>query len=334
MNRALVTGLHGQDAAYLIELLLEKGYHVTATTRPETAAPISAPISAPAVFQTDAPFPTGLRVAIADHALRVCTLDLTSDVDCQRVVEEVAPDEVYHLAGPSHVLVCEAHPLVATDVIALGTGRLLGATHRSAPNARFFFASSAEVFRGATEAPQSEDTAPHACNTYGAAKLIAQSVVRQFRQEKGMFACTGILYNHESPLRPESFVTRKITAGVARISKGEQTGLKLGRIDAQRDWSFAGDVVRAMWLMLQADVPHDYVVASGNTHRVSDWLEIGFAHVGLDWRDHVEFDARLFRDEKNAQLLVGDATKIERELGWRATVEFDELVRRMIDHDL
>jgi GDPmannose 4,6-dehydratase len=316
MKRALVTGLHGQDATYLIELLLGKGYEVTATTRGSEAN-----ITSPQPFAANPDF-------------QVCLLDLTSLVDCHRVVETVQPDEIYHLAGPSHVVSCEQQPQVATDIIAMGTGRMLEATHNAAPTARFFFASSAEVFRGAIESPQNEGTTPRACNTYGAAKLIAQSTVREFRQAKRLFACSGILYNHESPLRPETFVTRKITAAAARIAQGQQTNLKLGRIDAQRDWSFAGDVVEAMWLMLQAEVPDDYVVASGTGRRVSDWLDSAFAHVGLDWKDHVEYDGRLFRDEKDAQLLVGDPSKIEAELGWRANIEFDELVRQMVDDDL
>jgi GDPmannose 4,6-dehydratase len=319
MKRALVTGRHGQDATYLIELLLEKGYRVTATSRPSISPEVASTL------------PTDSFDSHPDF--QGCSLDLTSDADCLDILTSVVPDEVYHLAGPSHVVGCDEQPMTAADAIALGTGRMLRATHQVAPNSRFFFASSSEIFRGAAEVPQTERTSPHAGNTYGAAKLIAQSIVRSYRK-LGMFACSGILYNHESPLRPERFVTRKVTAAAARISKGQQTRLKLGRIDARRDWSFAGDIVRAMWLMLQADAPDDYVVASGTSHRVADWLEIAFARVGLDWRDHVDCDQSLLREERGSQLLVGDSTKIRQKLGWRATVEFAELVRLMIDHDL
>lgn len=320
LKHAVVTGFRGQDAGLLIPRLLERGYRITATTRDLRGEP-----------------PTGdtaLRTAMERGQLALETLDLQDHNDCRRVVESAQPDELYHLAGPSHVLVCEDDPRTAIDVIAVGTARLLDAVRDQAPACRFFFASSSEVFRAASVSPQTEQTPLAAGNVYGAAKLSAQAIVRQARQQHDLFACSGILYNHESSRRPERFVTRKITAAAARIARGRQQRLRLGNIDSQRDWSYAGDVVEAMWLMLQAEVPRDYVVASGVSRPVSDWLDVAFAHVGLNWRDHVDFEPSLVRKEENSQQLVGNSAAIHRDLQWRATLGFEDLVRQMVDSDL
>ncbi len=319
MKRAIVTGRHGQDAWYLTNFLTAKGYRVTTTShQPLSSSP------------RDVLGQSGKH----DDQLDVCTLDLSDSNDCQQLISSVQPDEVYHLAGPSHIPTCEQSPEETVDAIAQGTLHLLEATQRSNATTRFFFASSAEIFGDTEQSPQSESTVPHPRNIYGVAKRQAQQLVSYYRRKKGQFACSGILYNHESIRRPTTFVTRKITQAAARIAVGRQSRLQLGRIDAQRDWSWAGDFVQAMWLMLQADEPDDYVVASGETHRVQDWLEIAFARVSLDWRKYVDYDPSLARGGTNKTMLVGDATKIRNELGWHATVDFVDLVHQMVDHDM
>jgi GDPmannose 4,6-dehydratase len=315
MKRAIVTGRHGQDAWYLTELLMVKGYQVTVTSHQPSSTDHLAPATS-AVDQLD-----------------VRTLNIADYNDCLELISAVQPDEVYHLAGPSHIPSCEQTPVESMDAISTGTMHLLEATWRSATNARFFFASTAEIFADAGQSPQHESTIPRPRNIYGVAKLQAQQMVSYYREKKGMFACSGILYNHESARRPTTFVTRKITQAASRIAAGHQSRLQLGQIDAQRDWSWAGDFVWAMWLMLQADEPADYVVASGKAHRVSDWLEIAFGRVSLDWRQFVDYDASLERG-KDETRLVGDATQIRSKLNWHATVDFVELVRQMVDHDI
>lgn len=321
---ALITGITGQDGSYLTEFLIAKGYAVHGVVRRSSS------------------FSTG-RI---DHLyrdphdpLRQLTLhygDLADSTSLRRILEAVQPDEVYNLAAQSHVKVSFEQAEYTGDVVATGTLRLLESlrdyTARTGRPVRYYQAGSSEMF-GAAPPPQRETTPFHPRSPYAVAKVAAHWYTVNYREAYGLFACNGVLFNHESERRGETFVTRKITRAVGRIKHGLQQKLYLGNLDARRDWGFAGDYVEAMWLMLQQDAPDDYVIATGEAHSVREFLEAAFTYVGLDWRDYVEIDPRYFRPAEVDHLL-GDASKARERLGWRPRVSFSELVARMVDHDL
>jgi GDPmannose 4,6-dehydratase len=320
-KRAIITGITGQDGSYLCELLLAKGYEVWGTVRRSSS------------FNTqridhlyrDA-HETGVR-------LRLVYADLNDASSLAQVVEQVRPDEVYNLAAQSHVRVSYDIPEYTGEITALGTVRLLEALRRFKPDARFYQASSSELFGKVHETPQRETTPFHPRSPYAAAKAYAHYITQNYREGYGMFAVSGILFNHESPRRGETFVTRKITRAATRIKLGIQQKLFLGNLDSQRDWGFAGDYVEAMWLMLQADTPEDFVVATGECYSVRDFLTEAFGALDLDWHEYVEHDPRYERPAE-VDLLCGDASKAKARLGWAPRVSFKELVRMMVQSDL
>ncbi|WNZ11718.1 GDP-mannose 4,6-dehydratase [Streptomyces sp. 11x1] len=320
VKKALITGITGQDGSYLAELLLQKGYEVHGIVRRAST------------FNTQ-------RI---DHLYRdphdpearlfLHYGDLTDGTRMAGLLERLQPDEVYHLAAQSHVRVSFDEPEYTGDCTALGTTRLLEAIRTTGLPCRFYQASSSEMF-GASPPPQHEDTPFHPRSPYGVAKVYAYWATRNYREAYGMYAVNGILFNHESPRRGPTFVTRKVAMAAARIKAGLQDVVYLGNLDARRDWGYAAEYVEAMWLMLQQAQPDDYVVATGASHSVRDFVEHCFAHVGLDWRDHVRFDDRYLRPTE-VDDLVGDATKAERVLGWRPTVRAPELARLMVDAEI
>jgi GDPmannose 4,6-dehydratase len=317
---ALITGITGQDGSYLAEQLLEKGYIVHGLIRRSST------------FNT----------ARIDHLYRdphdpqarlfLHYGDLTDGSRLVTLLERIAPSEIYHLGAQSHVRVSFDEPEFTGDVTGLGTTRLLEAIRVSEVPARFYQASSSEMF-GATPPPQDERAAFYPRSPYAAAKVYAYWMVRNYREAYGLFACNGILFNHESPRRGETFVTRKITMAVAAIAAGRQKELYLGNLDAKRDWGYAPEFTDAMWRMLQADEPTDYVVATGTSYSVGDFVRMAFEHVGLDWEKHVKFDPRYLRPTE-VDDLIGDASKAREILGWEAQVLPPELVRIMVDADL
>lgn len=318
-KRALITGITGQDGSYLAELLLEKGYEVHGLIRRSST------------FNT----------ARIDHLyqdphdpearLFLHYADLTDGSRLVTLLERIAPHEVYHLAAQSHVRVSFDEPEFTGDVTGLGTTRLLEAIRVADVPARFYQASSSEMF-GATPPPQAEDTPFYPRSPYGAAKLYAYWMTRNYREAYGLFAVNGILFNHESPRRGETFVTRKITMAVAAIAEGRADELWLGNLDAARDWGYAKEYVEAMWLMLQAEQPDDFVIATGTSYTVRDFVQLSFDHVGLDWEKYVKFDPRYLRPTE-VDNLIGDATKAEAVLGWKPQVHTPELARIMVDAD-
>jgi GDPmannose 4,6-dehydratase len=321
---ALVTGITGQDGSYLSELLLAEGYEVHGIIRRASQ------------FNTDRidhlyvdPHSPGARLFLHYG-------DLADGTVLRRILETVRPNEVYNLAAQSHVRVSFDEPEYTADVDALGTLRLLECVRdyvdRSGRTVRFYQAGSSEMF-GAAAPPQNESTPFHPRSPYAVSKVAAHWYGVNYRESYGLYICNGILFNHESPRRGETFVTRKVTRAVGRILAGLQDKLFLGNLDARRDWGFAGDYVRAMWLMLQQDEPDDYVVAMGESYSVREFLESAFAYAGLDWRTYVEFDPRYLRPAEVDHLL-GDASKARDRLGWTPRVGFDELVRMMVDHDV
>jgi GDPmannose 4,6-dehydratase len=322
-KRALITGITGQDGAYLTELLLAKGYDVHGLLRRAS------------LFNTDRIDHLYHDPHVSGANLTLHYGDLADGTALRRVLERVQPDEVYNLAAQSHVKVSFEIPEYTADVVAVGALRLLEALRDHLANGgapmRCYQAGSSEMY-GAAPAPQSERTPFAPRSPYAVSKLAAHWYSVNYREAYGLFICNGILFNHESPRRGETFVTRKITRAAARIKDGLQHKLYLGNLDAERDWGFAGDYVEAMWLMLQQDRGDDYVVATGVTHSVREFAERAFAELGLDWREHVEVDQRYFRPTEVA-LLRGDATKARQVLNWRPKVGFEELVRMMIAHD-
>jgi GDPmannose 4,6-dehydratase len=323
-KRALITGVTGQDGSYLAELLLAKGYEVHGVIRRAS------------LFNTE-------RIDHLYHdphapgpAVRLHYGDLTDGTALRRVLEAVQPDEIYNLGAQSHVKVSFAVPEYTADVVALGTLRLLEAvrdhiSHRGTA-VRVYQAGSSEMF-GSAPPPQSERTAFHPRSPYAASKLAAHWYGVNYREAYGLFVSNGILFNHESPRRGETFVTRKITRAVGRIRHGLQDKLYLGNLDARRDWGFAGDYVEAMWLMLQADQPDDFVVATGRSYAVRDFVSMAFDRAGLDWRAHVEIDPNYFRPSE-VDALEGDPSKARRQLGWAPRVDLPGLVAMMVDADL
>jgi GDPmannose 4,6-dehydratase len=323
MKRALITGITGQDGSYLAEFLLGKPeYEVHGLVRRSST----------------------LNRQRIDHIFRASPsvgdrfhlhyADLADASSLSQIMELIRPDEVYNLGAQSHVRVSFDQPLYTADVVGLGTLRILEAARllgRSQP-VKFYQASSSEMY-GSAPPPQGLDTPFHPRSPYSCAKLYAHWQTINYREAYGMFACSGILFNHESPRRGESFVTRKITLGASRIKEGLQKKLVMGNLDAKRDWGFAGDYVRAMWLMLQQETADDFVVAMGETHAVSEFLEIAFSYLNLDWHDFVEFDPKYTRPSE-VDVLLGDPTKAREVLGWKPEVDFKGLATMMIEHDL
>lgn len=314
MKRALITGITGQDGSFLAELLLSKGYEVWGMVRRSSTSGTS-------------------RIDHILPRLKIVHGDMADDLSLLRAVQESVPDEVYNLAGQSQVMVSFRLPEYTSDVTATGAIRLLEILHRFRPEARFYQASSSEMFGKVRETPQNESTPFHPRSPYAVAKVYAYHATRNFREAYGMFAVNGILYNHESHRRSEEFVTRKITRAATRIKVGLQDSLKLGNLESKRDWGFAGDYVDGMWRMLQADTPDDYVLATGQTHSVLEFVEHTFGLLCLDWTKYVHHDSTLVRPSE-VDLLLGDASKAKRVLGWEPKVSFEELVRIMVNYDL
>lgn len=320
-KKALVTGITGQDGSYLAELLLAKGYEVHGIIRRAST------------------FNTGRLDSIYDdpHAdQRRLTLhygDLSDASGLARLIGTIQPEEVYNLAAQSHVRVSFDSPEYTTDITGTGTIRLLEAIRDSGIKPRFYQASSSEMFGKVQEIPQKETTPFYPRSPYGCAKVYSFWITVNYRESYGMYACNGILFNHESPRRGETFVTRKITRAVAHIKAGLQKKLYLGNLDAKRDWGYAKEYVEAMWLMLQQDKPDDYVIATNETHSVREFLEVAFGHVGLDWQQYVEMDPRYCRPTE-VDLLIGDYSKAKKQLGWEPKTKFADLVKIMIDADV
>jgi len=320
-KRALITGITGQDGSYLAELLLEKGYEVHGVIRRSSS------------FNTQ-------RI---DHIYRdahdprsrlfLVHGDLSDSSALNTILRQVVPDEIYNLGAQSHVRVSFDVPEYTTDVTAIGTIRILEAIREAGIKPKFYQASSSEMFGKAVETPQKETTPFHPRSPYACAKVFAYYATVNYREAYNLFACNGILFNHESERRGETFVTRKITRAATRIKLGLQDKLYLGNLDAKRDWGYAKDYVEAMWLMMQAEKSDDYVIATGETHSVKEFVEAAFGYLDLDWQEHVEIDPWYYRPSE-VDLLLGDASKARKELGWGPRVSFPELVRLMVDHDL
>jgi GDPmannose 4,6-dehydratase len=313
-KRALITGITGQDGSYLAELLLEKGYEVFGTVRRSSA-------------------PNYWRI---EHLLDRVTLkpaDLLDQLSLLRVIDEVRPTEIYNLAAMSFVPASWDQPLLTGEYNAQGVTRLLDAVRQVDTSIRIYQASSSEMFGKVLEMPQTETTPFYPRSPYGVSKVFAHYITINYRESYNLFAVSGMLFNHESPRRGIEFVTRKVSDGVARIKLGLATTLSIGNLDAHRDWGFAGDYVRAMWLMLQQDTPADYVIATGVSHSVRDLVEVAFARVGLDWQKHVRIDPAFLRPAE-VEHLLGDASKAKADLGWTPSVDFKKLVEMMVDADL
>ncbi|MDP2943922.1 MAG: GDP-mannose 4,6-dehydratase [Candidatus Omnitrophota bacterium] len=318
MKRALITGIDGQDGSYLAELLLEKGYEVHGIIR---------------------------RVAIEDpehHLWRIKHIldkiivhagSLESYASIFNVVEKVKPDECYHLAAQSFVSYSFEDEFSTINTNINGTLFVLSAIKEKAPKCRFYFAASSEMFGLAKETPQNENTPFHPRSPYGISKAAGFYLTQNYREAYGLYACNGICFNHESPRRGFEFVTRKITNAIVKIKLGLEKELRLGNLEAKRDWGFAGDYVRAMWLMLQQDKPDDYVIATGETHSVKEFVELTFSYVGLNWKDYVVIDKELYRAAEVLEL-KGDYSKAKKKLGWQPKVKFEELIKMMVETDL
>jgi GDPmannose 4,6-dehydratase len=319
-KKALITGITGQDGSYLAELLLSKGYEVHGIIRRAST------------FNTERidhlyqdPHINGVRLFLHFG-------DMADSTNLIKLLYRVQPEEIYHLAAQSHVRVSFDIPEYTGDVTGLGTVRILEAIRETGLKAKFYQASSSEMYGKVHEVPQRETTPFHPRSPYGAAKVYAYWVTVNYRESYGVFSCNGILFNHESPRRGETFVTRKITRAVAHIKAGLQDKLYLGNLEAKRDWGYAKDYVEAIWLMLQREQPEDYVIATGETHSVREFLDEAFSYVGLDWRKYVEIDPWYYRPAE-VDLLVGDASKAQKELNWEPKIKFKDLVRLMVDAD-
>lgn len=325
LKRALITGITGQDGSYLSELLLDKGYEVHGIIRRTST------------FNTDRIDHIYQDPHDQQARLFLHYGDLTDGTTLRRILEDVKPVEIYNLGAQSHVRISFDAPEYTVDSVAMGTLRLLEAIRdyqqRTGIEVRFYQAGSSEMFGLVQEVPQRETTPFYPRSPYACAKVYAHWQTINYRESYQLFACNGILFNHESPRRGETFVTRKITRAIARIVAGQQSKLYLGNLDAKRDWGYAKDYVQAMWLMLQQDQPDDYVVATGETHSVRDFLNLAFRYVNLNWEDYVEFDDRYLRPSE-VDLLMGDPTKAQQQLGWQPSVTFKQLVAIMVDADL
>jgi GDPmannose 4,6-dehydratase len=320
-KKALITGITGQDGSYLTELLLEKGYEVHGIIRRSSS------------FNTERIDHLYSDPHIENTKLFLHYGDLSDSSNICRILEKVEPDEIYNLGAQSHVRVSFDTPEYTGDVVGLGTLRLLDAIKDTKINTKFYQASSSELYGKVQEIPQKETTPFYPRSPYAVAKLYAYWMVINYRESYNMFNCNGILFNHESPRRGETFVTRKITKALAKIVAGKQDKLYLGNLDAKRDWGYAKDYVEAMWLMLQQDAPDDYVVATGETYSVKDFLTEAFKAVNLDWEKYVEIDSRYFRPAE-VELLIGDPTKAKQKLNWTPKTSFKELVKTMVEADL
>ena len=314
MKKALITGITGQDGSYLAELLLAKGYQVTGMVRRASTETFD-------------------RIAHFKDQISLRQADLLDQFSLVKLLDDVQPDEIYNLAAMSFVPTSWSQPVLTGEFTALGVTKVLEAMRMVCPKAHFYQASSSEMFGKVLETPQTETTPFYPRSPYGVAKAYGHFITVNYRESYSLFACSGILFNHESPRRGKEFVTRKITDAVARIKLGTQKELRMGNLDAKRDWGFAGDYVRAMWLMLQQDVADDFVVATGETHSVRKFLEIAFAHVGLNYEDYVVIDPEFIRPAE-VELLLGNPAKAKAQLGWQPNVSFEQLVTRMVDADL
>lgn len=313
-KRALITGITGQDGSYLAELLLDEGYEVIGMVRRSSTV-------------------TFERIAHLQDRIATVPGDLLDQASMIELLRTYRPDEVYNLAAQSFVQTSFSQPVLTGDVTGLGVTRLLDAIRIADPDIRFYQASSSEMFGKVVEVPQTEKTPFYPRSPYGVAKVYGHWLTVNYRESYDLHASSGILFNHESPRRGLEFVTRKISNTVAKIKLGQATELRLGNLDAKRDWGFAGDYVRAMWLMLQQDSPDDYVVSTGVTRSVREFCEVAFGHVGLDYEDYVVIDEAFYRPAE-VELLVGDASKAAEVLGWKPTVQFEDLVTMMVDADL
>ena len=320
-KRALITGITGQDGSYLAELLLSKGCEVHGIIRRAST------------FNTGRLDHIYSDPHLNKTALKLHYGDLSDASAMARLIDKIAPDEIYNLAAQSHVRVSFDSPEYTTDITATGVVRLLEAIRETGIKPRFYQASSSEMFGKVQEVPQRETTPFYPRSPYGCAKVYAHWITVNYRESYGLHASSGILFNHESPRRGETFVTRKITRAVAHILAGLQQKLYLGNLDAKRDWGYAQEYVQAMWLMLQQDQPDDYVIATNETHSVREFLEAAFAHAGLDWRKYVEIDANYYRPTE-VDLLIGDYSKAKKKLGWEPKTRFVDLVKLMVDADV
>jgi GDPmannose 4,6-dehydratase len=311
---ALITGITGQDGSYLAELLLDKGYRVSGMVRRSSTEN----------FQ---------RIEHIRGQIELLQADLLDQTSIMTLLDQVRPHEIYNLAAMSFVPTSWQQPVLTAEFTAVGVTRILDAIRQVCPSARFYQASSSEMFGKVQETPQKETTPFYPRSPYGVAKVYGHYLTVNYRESYNLFACSGILFNHESPRRGLEFVTRKITDGVARIKLGLAKQLRLGNLQAKRDWGFAGDYVRAMWQMLQQDQPDDYVVGTGQTHRVEEFVQIAFDHVGLDWRRHVIVDPAFYRPAE-VDLLLANPAKAHKKLGWAPAVSFQHLVSMMVDSDL
>lgn len=316
MKVALITGVTGQDGAYLSKLLLEKGYRVVAGER-----------------RSSYRHRARLEQLGIESDIEWCDLDLADYGNLLQVMERYKPDEVYNLAAQSFVGVSFAQPIMTGDISGLGVTRLLDAVRTVNKDIKFYQASTSEMFGKVQQIPQTEDTPFYPRSPYGVAKLYGHWITVNYREAYDMFACSGILFNHESPLRGEEFVTRKITKTVAEIVKGKTKVLKLGNLDAKRDWGYAQEYVEGMYLMLQQNQPDDYILATGKTHTVGEFVEAAFTAAGLEWQDYVRIDQEFMRPAE-VDLLIGDPTKAKEKLGWEAKTQFSDLVAMMVEHDL
>ena len=314
VKKALITGLTGQDGSYLAELLLLKGYEVFGLVRRSSSSNLD-------------------RISHLSGGIRILSGDLLDQSSLMDVITESQPDEIYNLASQSYVPISWTQPALTAEYTALGVSRILESIRRCKPDARFYQASSSEVFGQPDESPQNERTAFRPRNPYGVAKAYAHWMTINYRQQYNLYACCGITYTHESPRRGTEFVFRKITHTAAMIKLGLAKELKLGNLEARRDWCYAKDAVHAMWLMLQQEKPDDYIIASGEAHSVRELVECAFGCVGLDWQDYVAVDSSFYRPDESVQL-IGCINKIRDDLGWKPEYSFKQLVELMVDHDL
>lgn len=318
MKRALITGITGQDGSYLSELLLEKGYEVHGIVRR---------------VALEHPQARMWRIRHLLDRLHIHSASMESYASIFNIVSEIKPDECYHLAAQSYVSYSFEDEFSTINTNLNGTHYVLSSLKRQAPDCRFYFAASSEMFGKVKETPQNEETPFHPRSPYGISKLAGFELTRNYREGYGMFALSGILFNHESPRRGAEFVTRKISSGAAKIKLGLENEIRLGNLDAKRDWGHAKDYVRAMWLMLQQDAPEDYVIATGISHTVEEFIQKAFNYVGLDYCDYLVIDEKLYRPSE-VKILQGDASKAQNNIEWYPTVSFDEIVKEMVDADL
>jgi len=313
-KKAMITGITGQDGSYLSELLLEKGYQVYGMVRRSSVENFD-------------------RIEHIKDKLRLIQGDLTDQSSLDEAIKTVKPDEVYNLGAQSFVPTSWNQPVLTADVDGLGVTRILGAIQKHKPDTKFFQASSSEMFGKVREVPQTETTPFYPRSPYGVSKTYGHYITVNYRESYGIFACSGISFNHESPRRGLEFVSRKVTDGVARIKLGLAKSLSMGNLDAKRDWGFAGDYVKAMWLMLQQEKPEDFVIATGETHNVKELIQTAFSYVGLDWEKYVVVDRKLLRPAE-VDFLVGNPAKAKKKLGWKPEVSFKQLVEMMLDADI